>query len=214
MIDRLIEILLHTDDALLAIVSENITHAYLILFLLILFETGLIIFLFLPGDGLLFSAGVIAASTNIDIKLLAVLLITAAILGNMINYHVGKFLGFELRKSKNYFIQNHLMKYIPQAEEFYKKHGGSAIIIGRFFPIIRTYIPFLAGVVKMPQKVFVKNTVTGAIAWILLFLLTGYFVGEIEWVKNNYGLIFLSLIFISVIPFIYSLGKKLFIKKI
>jgi len=147
-----------------------------------------------------------------DIRLLLVLLIIAAILGNLINYFVGKFLGFELRKSKNNFIQNHLMKYMPQAEEFYKKHGGGAIIIGRFFPIIRTYIPFFAGVVKMQQRVFIKNTIIGAVSWILLFLLTGYFVGEIEWVKNNYGLIFLLLILFTIIPFIFSIIKKYSLK--
>jgi len=101
------------------------------------------------------------------------------------------------------------MKYVPQAEEFYTKHGGSAIIIGRFFPIIRTYIPFLAGIAKMQPKVFLKNTIIGAIIWILLFSLTGYFVGEIAWVKNNYGLIFLLLIVITLIPFFYTAIRKI-----
>ena len=208
MIERLIEIILHTDDALLAIVSENVYRAYLILFFMILLETGLIFFPFLPGDGLLFSAGVVAASTDLDIRVLLVLLIIAAISGNLINYLVGKFLGFKLGKSKNYFIRNHLMRYMPQAEEFYKKHGGGAIIIGRFFPIIRTYIPFLAGLVKMSQRIFLKNTIIGAVSWILLFLFTGYFVGEIEWVKNNYGLIFLALIFLTIVPFLVTILKR------
>jgi len=209
MIERLIDIILHTDDALLAIVSENIYRAYLVLFLMILLETGMIFFPFLPGDGLLFSAGVVAASTDLDIRLLLVLLIIAAVSGNLINYSVGKFLGLRLRKSKNYFIQNHLMRYVPQAEEFYHRHGGGAIVIGRFFPIIRTYIPFFAGLVKMSQRLFIKNTVIGAVSWILLFLLTGFFVGEIEWVKNNYGLVFLLLILITIIPFITALLKRL-----
>ncbi len=207
MFERLFEIIMHTDDALLAMVSENLTHTYLILFLLIMFETGLIIFPFLPGDGLLFSAGVVAASTDMDIRLLTILLIIAAIVGNTSNYYMGKFMGYELRISKNYFIKNHLLKYMLQAEEFYRKKGGTAIIIGRFFPVIRTYIPFLAGVVKMSFKIFIKNTTIGAVLWIVLFLLTGYFVGEIEWVKNNYGLIFLVLIFITVLPFIITVLK-------
>jgi len=209
MIDRLFEIIMHTDDALLALVAENVNKAYLFLFLLILLETGLIFFPFLPGDGLLFSAGVVAASTNMDIWLLVILLIIAAILGNFTNFYVGKFLGYELRKSNNYYIKNHLMKYMSQAEGFYKKHGGGAIIIGRFFPIIRTYIPFLAGVVKMQPKVFIKNTVIGAVLWVTLFSLTGYFVGEIEWVKNNYGLIFLGLIVITILPFFFTLVKRI-----
>ena len=210
MFYKLTELILHTDDALLAIVSENVNFAYLVLFLLIMFETGIILFPFLPGDGLLFAAGVIAASTNVDIILLVVLLIIAAILGNILNYFVGNFLGFELRKSKNYFVQNHLMKYFLQTEEFYKKHGGTAIIFGRFFPIIRTYIPFFAGIVKMQKRVFIRNTIIGAVAWISIFLLTGFFVGEIEWVKNNYGLIFLILIFITIIPLLYSMLRKFF----
>jgi len=106
MIDRLFEIIMHTDDALLALVAENVNKAYLFLFLLILLETGLIFFPFLPGDGLLFSAGVVAASTNMDIGLLVILLIIAAILGNFTNFYVGKFLGYELRKSNNYFLKN------------------------------------------------------------------------------------------------------------
>ncbi len=209
MIDRLFEIIMHTDDALLNMVSENLNHTYIILFLLVLFETGLIVFPFLPGDGLLFSAGVVAASTNMDIRLLVILLIIAAILGNFTNFYVVKFLGYELRKSNNYFIKNHLMKYMPQAEGFLNKHGGRAIIIGRFFPIMRTYIPFLAGVVKMQPKVFIKNTVIGAVLWVTLFSLTGYFVGEIEWVKNNYGLIFLGLIVITILPFFFTLVKRI-----
>lgn len=213
MTERLFEIIMHTDDALLTMVSENLTHTYIILFLLVMFETGIILFPFLPGDGLLFSAGVVAASANMDIRLLVILLIIAAILGNFTNFYIGKFLGHELRKSNNYFIKNYLMKYLPQAEGFYHKHGGGAIIIGRFFPIIRTYIPFLAGVVKMLPTVFIKNTVIGAVLWVSLFSLTGYFVGEIEWVKNNYGLIFLGLIVATVLPFFYTILKRLVNKK-
>ncbi len=205
MLEQLIEIILHTDDAILIMVSENIKHAFIVLFLLIMFETGLIVFPFLPGDSLLFSAGVVAAAAKMNILFLLFFLITAAILGNMSNYYVGKFLGFELRKSKNFFIKNHLIKYMPQAEAFYQKHGGGAIVLGRFFPIIRTYIPFLAGVVKMETKVFVRNSVIGAILWISLFLLTGYFIGEIPWVKANYGAIFLGLVLLSLTPLLLKL---------
>lgn len=206
---ELAEIILNTDDFLMEIVSVNVNEAYILLFLIILLETGLIFFPFLPGDGLLFSAGVVAASTSLDIRLLVLLLIIAAILGNLINYNVGKFLGHELRRSNNYFIKNHFIKHIPKAEAFYEKYGGSAIIIGRFFPVIRTYIPFLAGIATMDNRVFVKNTIIGATAWILFFTLSGFFVGEITWVKNNYGLIFLSLIIITLIPFFYTAFKKM-----
>lgn len=207
--DQLLDFILHTDDALLSLVAENLYKAYFILFLIIMLETGLIVFPFLPGDGLLFSAGVVAASTDLNVWALLVLLIIAAIVGNSINYYVGMTLGAGLKRNNNYFIKNYFMVHVPKAEEFYTKHGGRAIIIGRFFPFVRTYIPFLAGIVGMERHIFIKNTVMGAIAWITLFLLTGFFVGEIPWVKNNYGLIFLSLIIITMLPLIYSVVKKL-----
>lgn len=206
--DNLIEFILHTDDILLAIVADNVIKAYFILFFIIILETGLIVFPFLPGDGLLFSAGVVAASTDLNVWILLVLLIIAAIIGNIINYALGKLIGHKLSQSTNYFVKNHLMKQLPRAQEFYDKHGGSAIIFGRFLPIIRTYIPFLAGIVKMDYRLFLKNSIFGAISWISFFLLTGFFVGAIQWVKNNYGLIFISLIIITLLPFLFALIKK------
>lgn len=211
--DKLLEIIFHTDDVLLGIVAENISFAYLFLFLIIMLETGFIVFPFLPGDGLLFSAGVVAASTDLNVWILLFILMIAAILGNIINYSIGKLLGNKLKQSKNYIIKNYLIRHLPQAQEFYDKHGPSAIIIGRFLPIIRTYIPFLAGVVNMEHKLFVKNTILGALIWVPLFLLTGFFIGEIEWVKNNYGLIFIGLIIITLIPLLYSLVKGIWKSK-
>lgn len=207
--NELIELILHTDDALLAIVSENILNAYLLLFFIILLETGLIVFPFLPGDGLLFSAGVVAASTDLNVWILLIVLITAAILGNVINYSVGKLFGNKIKQSDNYLIKKYLIKHIQKTQEFYDKHGGNAIILGRFFPIIRTYIPFFAGLVKMKRNFFIKNTIIGALSWVSLFLLVGFFVGEIEWIKNNYGLIFICLILITLIPFLLLLIKKM-----
>jgi len=209
MLKEIIDIILHTDDALLAIVSQNVTEAYIILFLFVMLETGVIFFPFLPGDGLLFSAGVIAASSSLNVWVLYVILIIAAVSGNLINYYVGRYLGLQIRRSNNYIIKNHIMKYMPQVEEFYRKYGGGAVIIGRFFPVIRTYIPFLAGIVKMKRAVFFNFTFIGALAWISVFLLTGFFVGEIPWVKENFGLIFLSLIIITLIPFIYKIIVEL-----
>ena len=207
--DILIEIILHTDDALLGIVAENILLAYILLFMIILLETGLIVFPFLPGDGLLFSAGVVAASTELNVWILLVVLIIAAVLGNIINYSVGKALGNKIRQSENFFIKKYIINYLPRTQEFYDKHGGNAIIFGRFFPIIRTYIPFFAGIVKVEKKLFVEKTIVGAISWISLFLLFGFFVGEIEWVKNNYGLIFICLILITLLPLLYSIIKNI-----
>lgn len=206
--NELIEIILRTDDVLLTIVGENILCAYFFLFIIILLETGLIVFPFLPGDGLLFSAGIVAASTDLNVWILLVFLIIAAILGNIINYSVGRLLGNKIKQNNNHFIEKYLIIHILRTQDFYDKHGGNALILGRFFPIIRTYIPFFAGFVKMKRNLFIKNTIIGAISWVSLFLLVGFFVGEIEWVKNNYGIIFICLILITLIPFLFLLIKK------
>lgn len=208
--DQLIDFILHTDDALLSLVADNIYKAYFILFLIIMLETGLIVFPFLPGDGLLFSAGVVAASTEMNVWALLIVLILAAILGNGINYTVGMTLGAGLQKSENYILKNYLMVHVPKAEQFYAKHGGRAIVIGRFFPIVRTYIPFIAGLVRMHRPAFMRHTIVGAIVWVVLFVMTGFLVGEIPWVKENYGLIFVSLIVVSFLPIVFTLLKKLF----
>lgn len=206
--EKLIDIIIHTDDVLIALVAENLYKAYLLLFFIIMFETGLIIFPFLPGDGLLFSAGVVASSTDLNVWVLLVILILAAIIGNVINYSVGISMGAKLKRSNHYFIKNHIMNHLPEAQHFYDKHGGRAIILGRFFPIIRTYIPFLAGIVRMEKKVFLRNTVFGAISWISLFLLMGFFVGVIPWVKNNLGLIFIALVVMTLIPLLVTVIKR------
>lgn len=210
--NEIIELILHTDDALLSLVSENVNKAYLILFLIIMLETGIILFPFLPGDGLLFSAGVIAATTNLNILVLWPLLMLAAITGNLLNYFIGNMLGTGLRQSRNRFIQKSL-KPLERTEMYYLKHGNKALVIGRFFPVIRTFIPFFAGVVKMSFKLFFNYTVLGALLWITLFLFLGYFLGGIAWVKNNYGLIFLCLIIITLLPFLITLIRRLFVGK-
>lgn len=212
--NEIIELILHTDDALLALVSENVNKAYLILFLIIMLETGIILFPFLPGDGLLFSAGVIAASSDLNIVILYVLLMIAAISGNLLNYFIGNLFGTGLRQSKNRFIRKSLIRPLEKTETYYLKHGDRAIVIGRFFPVIRTFIPFFAGVVKMPFNLFFKYTVVGAFLWITTFLLLGYFLGEIPWVKNNYGLIFLMLITLTLLPFLATLFRRIFTKTI
>jgi len=211
--NELIDLILHTDDALLALVAENVNKAYFVLFLIIMLETGLIFFPFLPGDGLLFSTGVIAATTELEVTVLLPLLIIAAISGNLLNYYVGNSLGARLKTSKSSIVQKLFAKYLPTAENYYQRHGSRAVILGRFFPIIRTYIPFVAGLVKMERQLFVKNTIIGAIMWISLFLLAGFFLGEIHWVKNNYGLIFVFLIAITLIPFLWKLFRNILLKK-
>ena len=211
--NELLEIVLHTDDALMRIVAQNVTEAYVILFLVIYCETGTLFFPFLPGDGLLFSAGVITASTALNIVWLVPILILAAILGNLTNYFVGSFFGKTLEKSQNRFVQRYLMKYIIRTRYFYDKHGGKSIVIGRFFPVIRTYIPFFAGLTGFKYQVFLMYSILGSILWVPFFTLTGYFIGENTWVKNNYLVIFLGLIIITLIPFFYNVIKLAFTRK-
>lgn len=211
--NELFEIVLHTDDAITAIVADNVFKAYLVLFLIIFSETGFIFFPFLPGDGLLFSAGVIAASTEMSILILVPALIIAAITGNLSNYVVGRFFGKNLENSQNRMIQRHLIKYIVRTRHFYEKHGEKSIVIGRFFPVIRTYIPFFAGLSGFQFKSFSFYTVIGSLIWVPLFSLSGYFLGELPWVKDNYLLIFLGLIIVTLMPFFYSLLKLAIPKK-
>jgi len=211
--NELFEIVLHTDEALMRIVANNVVEAYVILFVIVFLETGTVFFPFLPGDGLLFSAGVITASTALNIVWLVPILILAAVLGNLSNYFVGSFFGKNLEKSQNRFVQKYLMKYIIQTRRFYDKHGAKSIVIGRFFPVIRTYIPFFAGLSGFKYHVFFVYTIIGSVLWVPFFSLTGYFIGENTWVKENYLVIFLGLIIVTLIPFFYSMIKLAFTKK-
>lgn len=213
MMNEIYEILFHTNEALFAIVSENVWEAYLILFLIIFLETGLIVFPFLPGDGLLFSAGVIAASSEMSILLLVPILILAAILGNHFNYKIGKQIGNKIEKSQNKLVQKYLVKSIVQTRKFYLKHGKKSIIIGRFFPVIRTYIPFFAGTVKFDFQMFKSYTIIGSVIWVPFFTLSGYFLGELPWIKNNFEIIFLGLIIVTLIPFFYAAIKTFLFQK-
>jgi len=210
---ELYELILHTDDVLMRIVANNVTEAYLILFLIIFSETGAVIFPFLPGDGLLFSAGVVSASTSLNIVWLVPILLLAAILGNLTNYFVGSFFGHNLEKSRNRFVLKYLMKYVIQTRHFYNKYGAKSIVVGRFFPVIRTYIPFFAGLTGFKYAKFFFYTIIGSILWVPLFTLSGYFIGRNIWVKNNYLLIFLGLIIVTLIPFFYNFIRLLFNRK-
>jgi len=211
--ETIYHILFHTNEAIYAIVSENVWEAYLFLFLIIFLETGLIVFPFLPGDGLLFSAGVIAASSDMSILLLVPILIAAAILGNHFNYQVGKLIGNRIEHSRKKTVQKYLVPSIVKTRKFYQKYGKKSIIIGRFFPVIRTYIPFFAGTVKFDYPVFGTYTIIGSALWVPFFTLTGFFLGEITWIKDNFELIFLGLIIVTLIPFFYAAFKTLLFSK-
>lgn len=210
--NEIFDILFNTNQALYTIVSENVYEAYFILFLIIFLETGLIIFPFLPGDGLLFSAGVIAASSDLNIFILVPILIIAAIAGNYFNYSVGKKIGEKIEHGHNGYIHRYLIKSIIKTRHFYEKYGRRSIIIGRFFPVIRTYIPFLAGTVKFDYQEFGRDTVIGSLIWVPFFTFTGFFLGEITWIQDNFELIFLGLIVVTLIPFVAT-AVKMILKK-
>lgn len=212
IIKQLIDFILHIDKHLLEIVSEYQNWTYLILFLIIFCETGLVVTPFLPGDSLLFAAGAIVANEETGMSIMAMmgLLIIAAFLGDTVNYSIGKLIGPKVFEN-NYRLlnKNHLVK----THEFYEKHGGKTIIFARFVPIIRTFAPFIAGVATMDYKRFLSFNIIGGVLWIVIFSLAGYFFGNIPTIKSNFTLVIFAIIFISILPpfieyFRYKLQKK------
>jgi membrane-associated protein len=197
MWNRLLEIILATDDALLHLVQEYGVLTYMILFLIVYAETGLLFFPFLPGDGLLFSIGVVSGLGHLDPYVLTILVVIAAYLGNMTSYSIGRYSTRYLTHISSARWQSRL----ESAHNFYRDYGGNAVLLARFFPILRTYVPFVAGIAAMEITTFSKNSLLGAALWVSVFLLAGYFLGEIPWVQHNYGLIFLLLIVLTIIPF-------------
>jgi membrane-associated protein len=197
-----IDLFLHLDKHLDLFVSNYGTLTYLILFLIIFAETGLVVTPFLPGDSLLFAAGAIAARPDgLDPLLLILFLLVAAVLGDGVNYLIGKYIGPKVfAKEYRFLKKEHLIK----TQNFYEKHGGKAIIIARFIPIIRTFAPFIAGVGAMNYSRFVLYNIIGAVAWVVSFVVLGYMVGDNIYVKKNFTLVIFGIIFISILPAIYQ----------
>ncbi len=210
-INYFIDLFLHLDKYLNVLLSQYNVLAYILLFLVIFIETGLVITPFLPGDSLLFAAGAIAAAGGpINIPVTIFMLYVAAISGDTLNYHIGHLLREKVKKREDIrFIK---MEYIDRAQAFLKRNGGKTITIARFIPIIRTFAPFVAGVGEMPYRSFLGYNVIGGISWVTLFLGIGYFFGNIPYIKSHFGLIIIAVIGISVIPaivaFIRSRLKK------
>ncbi len=204
LIGQLIEIILHLDKHL-QLVNGYGTWTYLVLFLIIFCETGLVVTPFLPGDSLLFAIGALSANGILDITWVFILLSTAAILGDTVNYWIGNFVGPKAFKKKDskWFNPAHL----ERTHRFYEKHGGKTIIIARFVPIIRTFAPFVAGIGKMSYPVFFLYNVTGALLWMIIVLFAGYFFGNIPWVKSNFSIVILGIIIISLIPVAVELWR-------
>jgi membrane-associated protein len=197
LIQTLIDIVLHLDKYLGEIIRNYGIWTYAILFFIIFMETGFVVTPFLPGDSLLFAAGAFAALGDLNIVVLIVLLTAAAILGDTVNYWIGHYIGPRAFSGSIRFLKK---EYLDRTHEFYEKHGGKTIILARFIPIIRTFAPFVAGVGEMTYLHFITYNVVGGIAWVLLFTLGGYFFGNLPAVQDNFTLVILAIIFISVLP--------------
>jgi len=196
-INYLIDLFLYLDVHLNELIVQYGAVTYIILFLVIFAETGLVITPFLPGDSLLFAAGTFAAIGSLDVTLLFVLLAMAAISGDTVNYWIGHYIGPKVFRKETKFIRK---KYLERTHNFYEKHGGKTIIIARFVPIIRTFAPFVAGVGAMTYSKFILYNVVGGIVWVVVFVFGGYYFGNIPAVKNNFSLVIIVIVLISVLP--------------
>ena len=199
---------LHLDKYLPVLVSTYGTWIYVILFLVIFAETGLVITPFLPGDSLLFATGMIAAQYGMNPWLLTGVMLVAAVLGDTVNYHIGKFIGpkvFSDTEKKNFFTKFLKKEHLEKAQSFYEKHGGKAIIIARFVPIVRTFAPFVAGISTMNYSRFISYNIIGGVVWVAGLTLAGYYLASIPFVKDNFNLISLSIIIVSLLPIAYEL---------
>ena len=189
------------------------TVIYLILFLVIFIETGLVVMPFLPGDSLLFTAGLFAKTGHLDLSTLLILLYIAAVVGDNCNYWIGRKLGLSVLSWK--FKNRNLVKkeYLDQTELFFKKNGVKAIIMARFVPFVRTFAPFAAGVGKMNYRIFFLYDLVGGFLWVFGLCIAGYLLGEIEWIRKNIDLVCLGIIFLSVAPIIFEFVKVKLTKK-
>lgn len=195
---NLLDIILNLDHYLTYLINNYGTEAFLIIFLIVFCETGLVLLPFLPGDSMIFVLGALGANGKINILAIGAVLMLAAILGNMLNYQIGRWVGpkvFE-RESGRFFKKEYLLR----THAFFEKHGGKTIVIARFIPIIRTFAPFVAGIGQMEYDRFTLYNVIGSVAWVLLCLGAGYAFGNIPVVENNFTLIIVGIIFVSLIP--------------
>jgi len=198
----LIDLFLHLDEYLDTIISQYGAWTYGILFVVIFVETGLVIMPILPGDSLLFAAGTFAALGSLNVWFLAGLLMVAAILGDTVNYSIGHYLG-----DRAYNIKWIKKEYLEKTHAFFEKHGGKAIFLARFVPIVRTFAPFVAGIGKMTYGYFITYNFIGGITWVALFTFAGYFFGNIPFVRHNFEYVIIVIILISVLPMVFEWWK-------
>ncbi|WP_174846917.1 DedA family protein [Yersinia artesiana] len=202
-----IDFILHIDVHLAELVAQYGIWVYGILFLILFCETGLVVTPFLPGDSLLFVAGALASlpSNDINVHIMVALMVTAAILGDAINYTIGRIFGEKLFSNPDSKIFRR--SYLDKTHQFYEKHGGKAIILARFVPIIRTFAPFVAGMGKMSYRHFAAYNVIGALVWVLLFTYAGYWFGNMPFVQDNLKLLIVAIIVVSILPGVFEVWR-------
>ncbi|MDP3728065.1 MAG: DedA family protein [bacterium] len=205
-ITELISFILHIDKYLSTIIQTYDSLTYVFLFLIVFLETGIVLTPFLPGDSLLFATGSFAAIGALNIWILFIVLTTAAILGDTVNYAIGYYLGPKVFKKENARILKR--EYLERTNNFYTKYGKKTIVLARFVPIIRTFAPFIAGIGKMNYWQFLKFNVIGAILWVALFTFSGYFFGTIPIVRENFSIVIIIIIIASIIPLVIEILRS------
>jgi len=207
-----LDFFLHLDKHLADLLTQYGTLTYGILFLIIFVETGLIVMPLLPGDSLLFAAGALASATGkLDIAIIIPLLILAALMGDNVNYFVGKFFSKQIKSRERILFFKR--QYIEETEAFYEKHGGKTVIMARFVPIVRTIAPFVAGAGSMSYSKYITFCITGAILWVAGITILGYQFGQVEFVKKNFEFVVLGIIGVSVLPIVWQVVKSKFFSK-
>jgi membrane-associated protein len=204
---ELIDLLLHVDRYLLELAANYGTWIYGILFVIVFAETGLVVTPFLPGDSLLFATGAIAASGALDARIAIVLLAIAAIAGDAVNYSIGRSAGhriIQLARTDARWARWVNPVYIERAHAFFERHGGKAIVLARFVPIVRTFVPFVAGVAEMSYRTFALYNVTGGIAWVVICIGAGYLFGNVPIVRENFSLVALGIVIVSLLPMVFE----------
>lgn len=206
---EIIDFVLHINQHLQDFVQAYGALVYALLFLIVFAETGLVVTPFLPGDSLLFAAGALAANeaNNLNVFLIIVLLIAAALLGDNTNYFIGRYLAKKGEGAKLFGIFTIRKDYLDKTHTFYEKHGARTIIIARFVPIVRTFAPFVAGVGSMTYSKYITYCIAGAIVWVVMLTMAGYMFGNIEWVKKNFELVVFGIIGVSLLPIVFEFIK-------
>lgn len=205
LIQLAISFILHVDQHLAELFNQYGLWIYGILFLIIFCETGLVVTPFLPGDSLLFATGALIVGTTLDVNVMALVVISAAVLGNIVNYTIGRYFGAHLFRNPNSKIFRR--DYLDKAHAFYERHGGKTIVMTRFVPIFRTFAPFAAGMSGMTYRPFLMYNLIGALLWVGIFLYAGYWFGNLPAVRKNFTVLIFAILVVSVLPIFYEAWK-------